>query len=72
MGLTVSEAEASLGMTIDEITEMLAANFENASDRISKERRDLTRRMTKYSPNKKKSFETNANDLVGLEEKFGE
>lgn len=72
MGLTVQEAEASLSMTFDKITEMLVTNFENASDRISKERRDLTRRMTKYSPDKKKNFETNANDLAGLEEKFGE
>ena len=72
MGLTVQEAEASLSMTFDGITEMLVTNFENASNRISKERRDLTRRMTKYSPDKKKNFETNANDLAGLEEKFGE
>lgn len=72
MGLTVEEAEESLSMTFDEITEMLITNFENASDRISKERRDLTRRMTKYSPDKKKNFEANANDLAGLEEKFGE
>ena len=72
MGLKATEAEAAFGMKIDEITKMLTNNFKNASDRILKQRQNLSRRMTKYSLDDKKDYKTSANDLAGLEQKFGE
>jgi hypothetical protein len=60
------------GTTIEEITETLEGNFESATDRIAKQRRNLTKRMTKYAVGEDNTYTENANDLAGLEKKFGE
>ena len=52
--------------------EQLESNMQIAMDRISKERGALVKRMSKYSSKNLEGYETNANILAGLEEKFGE
>ena len=69
---SLEDMATQLETTIEDLTKTLTENFESATDRIAKQRRDLTRQMSKYSSKDSQDYEINANILAGLEEKFGE
>ena len=73
MGFTSLEDMATqLETTVEDLTETLTENFESATDRIAKQRRDLTKQMSKYSSKDLQGYEANAAILSALEMKFGE
>ena len=68
----IEEMAEKLGTTVEDLTETLTENFESAIDRIAKQRRDLTKQMSKYSSKDLQGYEVNAAILSALEMKFGE
>ena len=69
---SLEEMAEKLGTTTEDIIKTLIENFESATDRIAKQRRDLTRQMSKYSSKDLQGYEVNAAILSALELKFGE
>ena len=55
-----------------ELEQIINQNFKSATDRIVKQRKDLTKKMSKYSQKGQQGYELNAGILSGLELKFGE
>ena len=72
LGMSLEEIAGSFGGSVVEVGNLLSSNMIMAMDRIDKQRRDLAKRMTKYSTNKNTTFNDNMNILSGLEQKFGE
>ena len=69
---SLEDMAIQLETTIKDLTETLTENFESATDRIAKQRRDLTKQMSKYSSKDLQGYEVNAAILSALEMKFGE
>ena len=61
-----------LGVTVEDLSKTLTQNFDSAIDRITKQRKDLTRQMSRYSKGDFEGYEINAAVLAALEQKFGE
>ena len=68
----LKDMAVQLETTEQDLIETLTENFENATDRIAKQRRDLTKQMSKYSSKDLQGYEVNAAILSALEMKFGE
>ena len=68
----LEDMATQLETTVEDLTETLTENFESATDRIAKQRRDLTKQMSKYSSKDLQGYEVNAAILSALEMKFGE
>lgn len=63
---------AAFDMDSAELEQIINENFKTATDRIAKQRKDLTKKMSKYSQKGQQGYELNAGILSGLELKFGE
>ena len=63
---------AAFDMDPTELEQIINQNFKSATDRIAKQRKDLTKKMSKYSKKGQQGYELNAGILSGLELKFGE
>ena len=68
----LEDMATQLETTVEDLAETLTENFESATDRIAKQRRDLTKQMSKYSSKDLQGYEVNAAILSALEMKFGE
>lgn len=68
----LKDMATQLETTVEDLAETLTENFESATDRIAKQRRDLTKQMSKYSSKDLQGYEVNAAILSALETKFGE
>ena len=68
----LEDMATQLETTVEDLTKTLTENFESAIDRIAKQRRDLTKQMSKYSSKDLQGYEVNAAILSALEMKFGE
>ena len=68
----LEDMATQLETTVEDLAETLIENFESATDRIAKQRRDLTKQMSKYSSKDLQGYEANAAILSALEMKFGE
>ena len=69
---SLEDMATQLETTVEDLTETLTKNFESATDRIAKQRRNLTKQMSKYSSKDLQGYEVNAAILSALEMKFGE
>lgn len=69
---SLEDMATQLETTVEDLTETLTENFKSATDRIAKQRGDLTKQMSKYSSKDLQGYETNAAILSALEMKFGE
>ena len=69
---SLEDMATQLETTVEDLTETLTGNFKSATDRIAKQRGDLTKQMSKYSSKDLQGYETNAAILSALEMKFGE
>ena len=65
----MSQAAAEQGLSMDDLYETMAENYESAVDRIAKQRTDLISNMSKYT---RGGTEESAKMLAILESKFGD